>query len=107
MFLKMVPGRPYLVLEVTFGGRDTLLARVSGFHITTAVAGHYGDAPGEPLLPLLTALPSLAGVVRPLLVAAFALPRMKVAPTTSSREACRVAMSGSYLVVFGCSRPSS
>jgi hypothetical protein len=55
-FLKMVPQLPCLTLEITFSGRDILLAGVASFLI---VASSNGDALGVPLLPLLATLGAL------------------------------------------------
>jgi hypothetical protein len=61
-----------------------------------------------PLAPFLAPLMvALVGTAQSPLAAASALPRTKAAPTTFSPEVCRVAMSSSSLVVFGCSWPSS
>jgi hypothetical protein len=49
----------------------------------------------------------LVGAAWPLPAAVPMLPRVKVALTTTSLKACRVAMSSNSLVVFGYSRPSS
>jgi hypothetical protein len=95
-FLEMVHRQPNLVLQITFGGSDILLARVVGFLIITVIAGQNSDALGVPLLPLLMTLATLPSALdgglgwcaRPPLVAAFTLPRMKAAPTTSLLEAC-------------------
>jgi hypothetical protein len=60
------------------------------------------------LVPFLTLLMvALVGVARPPLAAILVLPRTKVAPTSSSPEACRVAKSSSSFVVSGYSRLSS
>jgi hypothetical protein len=56
MFFKMVLRCSHLALEAMFSGRDTLLARVTGFLIATAIVGRYDDAVRAPLLPLLAAL---------------------------------------------------
>jgi hypothetical protein len=80
----------------SLGGRVWCLKlrSVSGaFLIAIVVASYNGNALGAPLLvPFLT-----------LLVVA----KMKAAPTSSTPETCRVAMSSSSLVVFSGSRLSS
>jgi hypothetical protein len=58
-FLKMIFGHPSLAIEVMFGSRYTLLNRVVGSLVATAIAGYYGDVMGSPLLPLLAALSAI------------------------------------------------
>jgi hypothetical protein len=52
-FIEMVLRLLCLVLEITFDGRDILLAKIVSFLITVAIADHNGDVSGAPLLPLL------------------------------------------------------
>jgi hypothetical protein len=114
-FLKMIFGRLSLALEVTFGSCHTLLTGITGFLITDAIAGFYGDATGHhscPFLPhlapfLVLLVVALVGIAWPLLAATSVLPRMKAAPIASSPEACQVAVLSTSMVVFYCSRPSS
>jgi hypothetical protein len=114
-FVEVVFGRTSLQLEVTFDSHYEPLAGVVSFIATIAVAGHYGNATGwrfcpflPPLTPLLALLMvALVGMARPSPAVIPALPRMKVAPTAPSPEACRVAMSSSSMIVFGHSRLSS
>jgi hypothetical protein len=114
-FLKMIFGWLSLSLEVMLSNCYTLLVRVTGFLVAAAAAGRYGDAMGSslcsflpPLTPFLALLTvALVGTVCPPLAATLTLPRTKVARTTSSPKACRVAMSGSSLLVFTCLRLSS
>jgi hypothetical protein len=59
------------------------------------------------LIPLfIPLLAVVADVPRPPLRTAFLPPCTKTAPTASSPESCLVAISRSYIVFFGCSRPS-
>jgi hypothetical protein len=51
--LKMIFGWPRLLLEVVLNNRYALLVRITGFITIAAATGHYGDATGSSLLPLL------------------------------------------------------
>jgi hypothetical protein len=114
-FFKMIFGRLSLALEVMFGSCHALLTGITGFLITDAIAGFYGDATGHhfcPFLPhlapfLVLLVVALVGMAWQLLAATSVLPGMKAAPTASSPKACRVAVSSTSVVVFYCSRPSS
>jgi hypothetical protein len=55
-FPEMVRRTPRLAIEVMFGGRDTFLAGVASFLVTTAVANRYSNAARAPLLPRLATL---------------------------------------------------
>jgi hypothetical protein len=89
-----------LMHQIAFVRRDILLDGVISFLVVAIITGHNGNAPGTLLLPFLPPLTSflapltttLDGVAQPALAAAFMLPRTNAAPTTSSPEACRVAI---------------
>jgi hypothetical protein len=57
--LTMVLRLPHLPLEITFGGRDKLLAGVICILVATTVARRYDDVSGPPLLPLHATLCNL------------------------------------------------
>jgi hypothetical protein len=87
----MVLQLPRLALQFLLNGYDILLAGSASF---------FPFLP--PLVPFLMSLVvALGGGAWLPPVATFVLPRMKVAPTASSLEACWVVMSSSSLVVFG------
>jgi hypothetical protein len=108
--LKVIGGLPCLVLEVTFSSGNELLIGVIGLLVfaTLVTAGGDCDSLGSLLWPPLVTfgapLCALAGFLegRPLTTigAAFPLPWMKMAPTTSSPEACLVPMLSNSFVVF-------
>jgi hypothetical protein len=107
-FLKIVLQLPRLALEVTLGDRDILLVGVINFLAIVIIAGSDCNAPGHRFCPLLLPLaPFLALLSVALdhatwlpLLAAFALPKTKAAPITSSPEACQMVRSSSSLVVL-------
>jgi hypothetical protein len=105
-FLEMIFGRSCLELK----SRLAAATHPSSESPATMVMrwGHDIYPLLPPLEPFLVPLNVvLVGVAQPQLVVVSKLPRTKAAPTASSTEACRVAMSSSSLVVFGHSRPSS
>jgi hypothetical protein len=78
------------------------LSSLSLLVATTMYQGHHFSPFLSPLAPFLAPLAvALSGATLLLLSAAFALPRMKAAPTTFLPEAFLVAMSSSSLVVLG------
>jgi hypothetical protein len=108
-FLKMVFRLLRLAHEVMLGGRDILLARVINFLVIAIIASSDCNVSRALLLSLIATLgtfPSLLmaasdGAAWLLSEAAFELPRMKLAPTTSSKEPCSVEIPSSSLVVLG------
>jgi hypothetical protein len=65
--LAMVLRLSHLPLEITFYGRDILLARVMCFLIVATIARRYDDVPGPPLLPLLATLCTLPSALNSVL----------------------------------------
>jgi hypothetical protein len=94
-----------LALEITLYGCDILLAGLVRFFFIIVVAGSDCELPGHhfypfllPIAPFLAALlVDLDGAAQPPPGIIFPLPRTNAAPTTSSLEACRVAISSSSL----------
>jgi hypothetical protein len=111
--LEMINCFPRLTLEVTLYSSDEHLIGVTGFLVIVTpllsqlvvTATHWGHH-FSPLLSLLALLFApmpiiLTGTPRPPPRATFPLSRMKMALTTSSLEACLVAMLSSSFMVFG------
>jgi hypothetical protein len=115
---KVNYGLPRLEFEITLSSGDELLVGVTGvlIVITFIVVGGDCDSLGPPLRPPLVISGALFGTLvggfgrrpsQPPPGAAFPLLYMKTALTASSPVVCLVAMSSSFFMVLGWSRPSS
>jgi hypothetical protein len=115
--LEVINELLHLMFEVALTSDNELLVGVIDLLVIASLvtAGSDFNSLGSPLCLLLSLLAllfmplssALRGTPRPPLGAAFLSPWMKIARTASSLEACQVAMSRSFFVVFSGLRPSS
>jgi hypothetical protein len=103
--IEVIGRLPHLALEITLGSGNELHVGIVSLLVVVTTAPRWGCCFGPLLVPLallfMPLLAALIGAPRLSLGTALSSLWMKTTLTASSREACLVAMSSNFFVVFG------